>query len=506
MHRRHSLHHRGGRGSSFGGRNFHNGTYQKPGGSGSSHPSGPPHRSNNDGVLGAAPSHGGSGSNGFNSSGRVQCQICHRHGHTAIDCFNRLNMAYEGRVPGSRLQAFAAAAPSSGSASALAVQNWLFDSGANAHITNDLAQVPTARDYHGTDHVNGVVGGTGLHISKVGHSYIRTPHQTFKLSNTLYCPNATTNVISINRFTTDNKCSLTLSPTSYHVQGMQTGKNLLQGPSRNGFYPFSSLSISNNNGVFACIGARVSGSIWHSRLGHPSSSIFKFLVARNKLPISGKVTSAVCHSCPLGKSHKLPFSLSTSLSSFPLELIHSDVWTSPSHSINGFKYYVIFIDDFSRYSWIYPLKLKSEVFATFVTFKKLVENMFSTIIKSFQTDGGGEYINNTFKHFLASHGIHHRFTCPHHPEQNGLAERKHRHLVEIGLTILAHASLPASFWVEAFHTANYLINRLPTKGLQNDSPYHKLFSKSPQYDFLKVFGCACFPYLRPYNHNKLQFR
>lgn len=195
---------------------------------------------------------------------------------------------------------FAAASPS-GTGSARAVQNWLFDFGANTHITNDLAQVPNTRDYHGTDHVNGVVGGTGLHISKVGHFYIQTPHQSFRLSNTLYCPNATSTVISINHFTTDNKCSLTLSPTFYHVKDMQTGKILLHGPSRNGFYHFSSLSISNNNGIFACIGAHVSDSILHSHLGHPSSSIFKFLVARNKLPISGKVTSEVCHSCPLGQ-------------------------------------------------------------------------------------------------------------------------------------------------------------------------------------------------------------
>ncbi|KAM1873468.1 hypothetical protein ACFX13_007300 [Malus domestica] len=124
----------------------------------------------------------------------------------------------------------------------------------------------------------------------------------------------------------------------------------------------------------------------------------------------------------------------------------------------------------------------------------------------FQSDGGGEYTSHQFKHFFLHHGIHHRLSCPHHPEQNGLAERKHRHIVDTGLTLMAHASMPPAYWAEAMHTVVYLLNRLPSKVLGFMSPYQKLFLKEPDYSFLKTFGCACFPYLRPYNNNKLQFR
>lgn len=111
-----------------------------------------------------------------------------------------------------------------------------------------------------------------------------------------------------------------------------------------------------------------------------------------------------------------------------------------------------------------------------------------------------------FKNFLDAHDILQRLTCPYHPEHNGLAEHKHRHIVEIGLTLLAQSSLPTPYWVEAFHTAKYIINHLPAhRLLQNLSPYEKLFKKSPQYNFFKVFGCECYPYLRSYNNNKLQF-
>lgn len=122
----------------------------------------------------------------------------------------------------------------------------------------------------------------------------------------------------------------------------------------------------------------------------------------------------------MGKSVKPPFSSSTFIAKFPLEIIHLDVWSASNSSISGL-YYVLFVDNFSRYSWVYPIRFKYEVFAIFVKFKSLVENMFTSRIKTFQTNEGGEYTNNVFRAFLETHGINHRLTCPHHPEQNGLA-------------------------------------------------------------------------------------
>ncbi|KAM2815129.1 hypothetical protein PS2_041868 [Malus domestica] len=296
-----------GRGAPRGGRGHFNGGCGQfpPRPQGQEHHAHPP-RQPHDGVLGAPPSPTQSG-------GRIQCQICRRHDHSAIDCFNRLNMAYEGRVPAPRLQAYAAVAPSPASACPSGIQNWLVDSGANAHITNDLNQVSNPRPYNGTDNVNGVVDGSGLHISHVDTSFIHTPNHSFTLPNTLHCPNASTNVISINQFTKDNHCSLTLYPNSYRVQDLQTGKMLLQGRSKNGFYPFSSSSVVNN-GVSAFVGVRVSDAIWHSRLGHPAISVLRSLISQNKLPLTGNATYDFCSSCPLGKSYKLPFNLSSSQS------------------------------------------------------------------------------------------------------------------------------------------------------------------------------------------------
>lgn len=110
------------------------------------------------------------------------------------------------------------------------------------------------------------------------------------------------------------------------------------------------------------------------------------------------------------------------------------------------------------------------------------------------------------RQFLAENGITHLTTPPHTPEHNGISERKHRHIVETGLTLLGKASMPKSYWSYAFTTAVYLINRMITPVLGNESPYAKLFGQSPNYQKLQILGCECYPWLRPYTHRKLDNR
>lgn len=119
-----------------------------------------------------------------------------------------------------------------------------------------------------------------------------------------------------------------------------------------------------------------------------------------------------------------------------------------------------------------------------------------------QTDWGGEF--RIFETFLKNNGIGFRHPCPHTSQQNGIIERKHHDIVEMGLTLLAQASMPMKYWWDAFYTSTYIINRLPTPVLNNLSPWEKAYNLSLDYTFLKVFGCACFPFLRPYQTHKFQ--
>lgn len=124
----------------------------------------------------------------------------------------------------------------------------------------------------------------------------------------------------------------------------------------------------------------------------------------------------------------------------------------------GFEYYITFVDTYSRHTWIYLLKSKSETVTTqFIT---QVEKLLNKSVKMFQTDGGTEY--KQLKEFFNKKGIIHRTTCLYTSEQNVIIERKHRHIVETGLSLLTNSSLPKIFWPEAFCIAVNLINRLPT--------------------------------------------
>ena len=153
-----------------------------------------------------------------------------------------------------------------------------------------------------------------------------------------------------------------------------------------------------------------------------------------------------CESCYVAKSSGLPFILSNTKATTPFELIHSDVWGPTSiSSFNGFRYYICFVDDYSKFTWLYPLKRKSEAYSVFVNFERMVKTQFNSNIKIFRSDNGKEFLNNAFGSFLQSLGIVHHTSCPYTPEQNGVAERKHRYLIETIVTLLHESHLPASF-------------------------------------------------------------
>lgn len=137
----------------------------------------------------------------------------------------------------------------------------------------------------------------------------------------------------------------------------------------------------------------------------------------------------------------------------------------------------------------------------------MVEKQLNQKVLVFQCDGGGEFTSKNFVTHLSNCGIRQMISCPHTPQQNGLAERKHRHITELGLSMLFDGKVPQKHWVEAFFTASFLGNLLPSSSLSdNRNPYEALFNKKPEYSALRIFGSACYPSLRPYASNKLDPR
>ena len=185
-------------------------------------------------------------------------------------------------------------------------------------------------------------------------------------------------------------------------------------------------------------------------------------------------------------------------------MVYADLWgPSPSPSIDGFKYYVAFVDDNTRFTWIYPLKSKDEAKSAFAVFKAHVERFCDTKLTCLHTESGGEF--RALLPLLKQLGVMTRHPCPHTHPQNGRVERKHRHIVELGLTLLAESHMPTNYWWYAFSTACFLLNRLPSSVLGFKSSYQLVFNQKFDPTLLKVFGVACFPHLRAYNKNKLDF-
>lgn len=430
---------------------------------------------------------GGWGGNQQRVDTRPVCQVYYKRGHVVAECWHRFDANY---VPGERHVAAAAYAYGLDT-------NWYIDTGATDHLTSELDKLTTREKYKGTDQIH-TANGAGMKIEHIGHSLIYTPDRTLHLKNVLHVPQASKNLISASRLAEDNYAFLEIHSKYFLVKDLATKKIILRGRRHRGLYPLPSSTSKQSYSVIP------SFTRCHSRLGHPSTSIVARIISKNKLPcLSESRDESVCDPCQKAKSHQLPYSKSSSFSSNPLDLIYSDVWGPAPDSVGGKKYYMSFIDDYSKFTWVYPIKYKSDVFQRFHEFQVLVERLLGHKIIAMQTDWGGEY--EKLHSFFEKIRITHHVSCPHAHQQNGSAERKHRHIVEVGLALLAQASMPLKFWDEAFLTASYLINRTPSKVIQFETPLEKLFHRKPNYQFLQVFGCACWPNLRPYNNHKLQF-
>ncbi|KAL6334508.1 hypothetical protein AAG906_016061 [Vitis piasezkii] len=235
--------------------------------------------------------------------------------------------------------------------------------------------------------------------------------------------------------------------------------------------------------------------LWHMRLSHVSYSKLTVMMKKSMLkglPQLEVRKDTICAGCQYGKAHQLPYEESKWKAKGPLELIHSDVFGPVKQaSLSGMKYMVTFIDDFSRYVWVYFMKEKSETFSKFKEFKEMTKQR---LIKE-------SYTSNEFFYFLRECRVRHQFTCANTPQKS--SERKNRHLAEICRSMLHAKNVLGWFWAEAMKTAAFVINRLPQQRLNFSSPFEKLWNIKPTISYFRVFGCVCYVFVPNHLRSKM---
>ncbi|KAJ9544569.1 hypothetical protein OSB04_024276 [Centaurea solstitialis] len=232
--------------------------------------------------------------------------------------------------------------------------------------------------------------------------------------------------------------------------------------------------------------------LWHCRLGHINKKRVELLLKGGFLGNFDYKPFDNCESCLSGKMTKQPFNNENERATDLLEIIHTDVCGPFSHvARGGYRYFITFTDDFSRYGYVYLMRHKSETFEKFKEYQNEVQNLLDKRIKFLRSDRGGEYLSDEFDNHLMECGIVSQLTPPYTPQMNGVSERRNRTLLDMVRTMMCHSTLPISFWGHALETAAHILNRAPTKSVEK-TPYELWKGKKPNISFLKIWGCEVY--------------
>ena len=287
----------------------------------------------------------------------------------------------------------------------------IIDSGASHHMIRDARLISDIKPALGSVVI---ANGDRIPIKGVGNLNLFD-----KESQVFYMPTFASNLLSVKRATNDLNCNIIFSPNDVVFQDIETLKMIGKGVTKGDLYLLEDTTTrSCLPYAFSSIPVLENDVLWHARLGHPHSRALNLLLPNVYFKNDG------CEACILGKHCKTVFPKSSTIYEKCFDLIHSDVWTAPCTSRENHRYFVTFIDQKSKYTWLTMIPSKDRVLDAFINFQSYITNQFNVKIKVFRSDNGGEYTSTAFKSHLAKHGISHQTSCPYTPQQNGVAERK----------------------------------------------------------------------------------
>ncbi|GKB12407.1 putative ribonuclease H-like domain-containing protein [Tanacetum coccineum] len=374
------------------------------------------------------------------------------------------------------------------------VDRGIFDSGCSGHMTGNKDQLEDFEEFNG-----GSVTFRGSKGYISGKGKIRVGNLDFD-SVSFVKELGHFNIFSISQICdkqhkvlfTETECLV----VSSDFKMPDENQILLKVPRHHNMYSFDMKTPTPAKG-FACLIAKATSDeskLWHRRLGHINFKNLNKLVKGNLvrgLPSKVFKNDHTCVACHKGKQHRASCKAKLErLITEPLHTLHMDLFGPTSvKSINHASYCLVITDDCTRFSWVFFLASKDETSGILQTFIRQIENQLSHRVKIIRSDNGTEFKNRDMLEFCGNKGIKQEYSNARTPQQNGVAERMNRTLIEAARTMLADSLLPTTFWAEAVSTACYIFNRVRVTKPQNKTPYELLFGHKPIISYIRPFGC-----------------
>ncbi|KAI3775882.1 hypothetical protein L1987_45639 [Smallanthus sonchifolius] len=373
---------------------------------------------------------------------------------------------------------------------------WYVDSGCSRHMTGNVGLLEDVKQIDG-----GYVAFTGNKGGYItGQGTLKNDKVKFKKVN--YVEQLEHNLLSVSQVC-DKKFSFHFNDAECYIlkPGFVIPDEwiLMKAARRNDTYVYDMSVATTTDSIPTCLLSKASESdsiLWHRKLAHINYRKMNYIV-RNDLVLGiPKMKFSVpddCIPCKKGKQRKKSHkSKSTNSIVTPLELLHMDLFGPISiRSIGGKSYCLVVIDDYSRFSWVKFLSSKAETTELVQYLILGLENLFNLKVRRIRSDNGSEFKNSKMGLFCLQRGIHHEFSAPYVPQQNAVAERKNRTLVETARTILADSKLLVTFWAKAVNTVCHVLNRVLTVKRHNKTCYELLNNRKPNLDYLLPLGNPC---------------
>ena len=394
---------------------------------------------------------------------------------------------------------------------------WYLDSGASNHVTGDSSVFSSISPSSGTKIIS--AGGQSHDVTGVSNVAIRLPTRKIqKISHVLYSPSITKNLISVG-FLVDkgfslefmrNKCIITDSEGWFVGSAYRSPINGLYKLKGHTLVGSHEITNSTSQAHLVHLHDSSKADLWHKRLGHYHLQGMRRMMqygAVRGLP-NIPITNSPCSSCISGKQSRksIPKTKST-MSTSLLQLVYSDVaGLFRVRSLGGVRYFLIFIDDYSKRTWVYLLSSKDQVLEKFKIFHQEVEHISGKKIDTLRSDNAGEYTSKAFSSYCQSFGILRQLSQPYTPQHNGIAERKNRSIIDIVRCLLANTQVPGHLWIEAVRATCILLNLRPSKSQPDKSPDELFSGKKPCISHFRTFGSLAFVHQSKPNRYKFASR